>query len=83
MNHPAAHYPSFSSNGRLRAAAAGSESNPDVQAVAEKLDQQIRAGSEQQRCSFEKFELHPGNIGYVKLNWFPDPVSCGDVAQMG
>jgi hypothetical protein len=81
MNHAAAYHPWFGSTGRLRAAPAGTESNPDVQAVAEKLDQQIQSVSRQQRCSFEKLELHPGNIGYVKLSWFPDPASCRDVVD--
>ncbi len=26
-------------------------------------------------------ELHPGNIGYVKLNRFPDPLACGAIAE--
>ena len=34
-----------------------------------------------QKCSFEKLELHPGNVGYVKLDWFPDPASCHDIAE--
>jgi hypothetical protein len=80
MNHAAAYHPSFGFNGRLRAAPAGTQSNPDVQAVAEKLDQQFQSASRQQTCSFEKLELHPGNIGYVKLSWFPDPSTCGDIA---
>ena len=81
MNHAAAYHPHFGPIQRLRATSAGSGSNSDVQAVAEKLDQQMRAVSEQQECSFEKLELHPGNIGYVKLNWFPDPASCSDVVD--
>ena len=81
MNHASAYHPAFGPTGRLRAAVNGSQSNPDVQAVAEKLDQEMQASSKQQKCSFEKLELHPGNIGYVKLNWFPDPASCGEVAE--
>jgi hypothetical protein len=80
MNHTAYH-PFSSSIGRLGAAAAGSESNTDVQAVAEKLEEQIRSASQLQKCSFEKLELHPGNIGYVKLNRFPDPAACREVAE--
>ncbi len=81
MNHAAAFHPSFRPTGRLRAAPAGTRSNPDVQAVAEKLDQQFQKASRQQACSFDKLELHPGNIGYVKLNWFPDPETCADVVD--
>ena len=32
-------------------------------------------------CGFDKLELHPGNIGYVKLNWFADPEKCGQVTD--
>jgi len=81
MNHAAAWHPFSGSVGRLGAAPAGSESNPDVQAMAEKIEEQVRSGNQMQKCSFEKLELHPGNIGYVKLNWFPDPASCRDIAE--
>ena len=30
----------------------------------------------QQNCTFEKVELLPRNIGYFKLNSFPDPEVC-------
>jgi len=26
-------------------------------------------------------ELHPGNIGYVKLNWFENPAQCREIAE--
>jgi len=81
MNHAPAWHPFFGAVGRLGAAPAGSESNPDVQAMAEKIEKQIRSASLLQKCSFEKLELHPGNIGYVKLDWFPDPASCRDIAE--
>lgn len=81
MNRAAGFYPLSGSIGRLGAAAAGSESNPDVPAVAEKLDEQIRSANQLHSCFFEKLELHPGNIGYVKLTWFADPASCGAVAE--
>ena len=81
MNHAAAYHPFSNSIGRLGAAPAGSESNPDVQAVAEKIEEQIRSANQLEKCSFEKLELHPGNIGYVKLNWFPDPTSCREIAE--
>lgn len=80
MNHAVAVL-SFSGSFRRLRAATGSESNPDVQAVAEKLEAQIRSANQLQSCFFEKLERHPGNIGYVKLTWFADPASCGVVAD--
>ena len=81
MSHPAAYHPFLGSIARIAAAPAGSESNPDVQAVAEKLEEKLRSANQLQECFFEKLELHPGNIGYVKLTWFPDPASCQAVAE--
>jgi hypothetical protein len=81
MNHAAAYHPFSGSIVRLGAAPAGSRSSPDVQAVAEKLEEQIQSSNQLQKCSFEKLEMHPGNIGYVKLTWFPDPASCRAVAD--
>jgi hypothetical protein len=80
MSHVSAYHPLWS-NGRLRAAANGTESNPDVQAVAENVQRQMQRASRQQECSFEQLELHPGNVGYVKLNAFPDPTTCGEIAE--
>lgn len=34
----------------------------------------------QENCTFEKVELLPHHIGYFKLNSFPDPSVCHDVA---
>jgi peptidase S41-like protein len=81
MNHAATFHLFSGSIGRLDAAAAGSEGNSDVRAVAEKLEKQIRSANQLQSCFFEKLELHPGNIGYVKLSWFANPTSCGAVAE--
>jgi hypothetical protein len=81
MNHAGAYHRFSGSIGRLAAAPAGSENNPDVQAVAEKIEEHMRSADQLQRCSFEKLELHPGNVGYLKLNWFPDAASCHDVAE--
>jgi hypothetical protein len=80
MNHSPANHVFSGSVGRLGAALAGSERNPDAQAVAEKIEERVRSTDQLGKCSFEKLERHPGNIGYVKLNWFPDPSSCGEVA---
>jgi hypothetical protein len=35
-----------------------------------------REAMEQQNCTFEKVEILPPNIGYLKLNSFPDPSVC-------
>ena len=37
---------------------------------------QYRAAMEQQNCTFERVEMLPHNIGYLKLNSFPDPGLC-------
>jgi Peptidase family S41/N-terminal domain of Peptidase_S41 in eukaryotic IRBP len=36
----------------------------------------FRRDMEQQNCTFEKVEVLPHNIGYLKLNGFPDPSIC-------
>ncbi|HEY2469167.1 MAG TPA: S41 family peptidase [Terracidiphilus sp.] len=51
---------------------------PRPSAVA--LDQ-YQSAMKQETCTFEKVELLPGNIGYVKLNSFPDPAVCAATAQ--
>ncbi len=81
MNHTSAYHPFSGSIGRLGTASVGSQSNPDVQAVAEKIEEQVRSTNVLLKCSFEKLELHPGNVGYVKLNWFADPASCRATAE--
>ena len=35
-----------------------------------------RKAMEQENCTFEKVEVLPHNIGYLKLNSFPDPAVC-------
>jgi hypothetical protein len=39
-----------------------------------------REAMEQQNCTFEKVEILPRNIGYQKLNSFPDPSACRQTA---
>lgn len=34
-----------------------------------------------QNCGFERVEVHPGNVGYLKLNAFPDPTICESIAR--
>jgi hypothetical protein len=42
---------------------------------------QYRATMQQENCTFQKVDVLPGNIGYLKLNSFPDPAICGATAQ--
>ncbi len=44
--------------------------------VAERA--QFRKRIEDQNCLIENVEVLPHNIGYFKLNWFPDPSICGE-----
>ncbi len=39
-----------------------------------------RARMLQENCTFEKVEMLPGRIGYLKLNSFPQPALCKDTA---
>jgi hypothetical protein len=81
MSHAPAYHRFRGSIQRIGAAAAGTASNPDVQDAADRALQKMQHASQQQMCSFDKLELHPGNIGYVKLSWFADPVGCGAIAD--
>lgn len=42
---------------------------------------QYRSVIVQENCTFEKVEILPGNVGYLKLNSFPDIAICGAKAQ--
>ncbi len=42
---------------------------------------QYRAAMEQQNCTFEKVDILTNNIGYLKLNSFPDPSVCESTAK--
>jgi hypothetical protein len=50
---------------------------PDLlpEATAEDLAR-YRKALEQDNCTFSKVEILPHNIGYLKLNAFPDPLVC-------
>jgi peptidase S41-like protein len=49
---------------------------PQPTAQAEQVSPQYREAMKQQNCTFEKVELLSHNIGYLKLNSFPDPEVC-------
>jgi len=40
-----------------------------------------REAMEHENCTFEKVEILPRNIGYLKLNSFPDPSVCRSMAR--
>src|SRR4029077_12968048 len=48
--------------------------SPEVQA-------RYRTTMEQVNCTFEKVEIRPENVGYVKLNSFPDIAVCQSEAK--
>jgi hypothetical protein len=79
MNHASAYHP-FARLQGLGNHSPG-QASPNVEQVAEKLEEQARTASATRSCGFEKLELHPGNIGYVKLNAFPNPDRCTQIAE--
>ncbi len=79
MNHPSAYHPFARLHGLSTRSTA--QASPSVEQVAQELDEKIQAADTAQSCGFEKLELHPGNIGYVKLNRFADPSQCGRIVE--
>jgi hypothetical protein len=49
------------------------EDDPDAR-------EQYRRQMERINCGFEKTEILPGNVGYLKFNMFADPSVCGPTA---
>jgi len=49
---------------------------PQPTSQAAQVSPQYREAMKQQNCTFEKVELLSHNIGYLKLNSFPDPEVC-------
>jgi Peptidase family S41/N-terminal domain of Peptidase_S41 in eukaryotic IRBP len=44
------------------------------------VEDRYRAAMQQSNCTFEKVEMLAHNIGYLKLNSFPDPAVCQSTA---
>ncbi|MDR3755031.1 MAG: S41 family peptidase [Terracidiphilus sp.] len=42
---------------------------------------QYRTAMQQANCTFEKVEVQPNNVGYVKLNSFPEIAACRSQAE--
>ncbi|WP_158821714.1 S41 family peptidase [Granulicella sp. S156] len=40
----------------------------------------MRADLQQENCFFRKVQILPHNVGYLKLDGFPDPIDCGPTA---
>jgi len=55
-------------------------SNPSMTMSPEVLAR-YRQAMQQSNCTFEKVEVLPHNIGYLKLNSFPDPSVCESTAR--
>jgi len=77
MNHASGYHPLAS----LRGLAHKSVTQSDAEQAAEKLEEKVRTANALQSCGFDKLELHPGNIGYVKLNFFGEPARCAEMAD--
>lgn len=54
--------------------------NGSSRSSAAALDQ-YRSILRQENCTFERVEILPGDIGYLKLNSFPDPAACAATAR--
>jgi len=48
---------------------------------APEFQERYRAAMEQANCTFEKVAIRPHNVGYVKLNSFPDTAVCQSKAE--
>jgi C-terminal processing protease CtpA/Prc len=60
----------------------GSASNMIMAATAEtKLDDAERQTMQEMYCTFARVETLPHNVGYMKINSFPDPAVCKTTAE--
>jgi len=50
---------------------------PDEDKPSPEQEAQFRKMLERTNCTFQKIEILPRNIGYLKFNAFPDPTLCG------
>jgi hypothetical protein len=50
---------------------------PDEDKPSPEQEAQFRKMLERTNCTFQKVEILPRNIGYLKFNAFPDPTFCG------
>jgi hypothetical protein len=53
---------------------------PEGNTPSAEEEARFRKMLERTNCSFEKIEILPRNIGYLKFNAFPDPSICGPTA---
>ena len=53
---------------------------PEGNGPSPEAEAQFRKMLERTNCAFEKVEVLPRNIGYLKFNAFPDPTICGPTA---
>ena len=53
---------------------------PEGKGPSPEEEAQFRKMLERTNCSFEKIEILPRNIGYLKFNAFADPAICGPTA---
>ena len=61
----------------LRVRYSASKLPPDGQVPTQEQAAEFRKSLERTNCAFERAEVLPHNIGYVKFNAFPDPKICG------
>jgi hypothetical protein len=50
---------------------------PDEQKPSAEEEAQFRKMMERTNCTFDKLEILPNNIGYIKFTAFPEPSMCG------
>ncbi len=53
---------------------------PDRSGPSPEEQAEFRKELERSNCAFEKVEVLPGNVGYLKFNMFGDPEICGPTA---
>jgi hypothetical protein len=53
---------------------------PEGHGPSPEQEAQVRKMMDRTNCTFQKIEVLPGNIGYLKFNAFPDPAMCGQTA---